>query len=58
MDADLELAFLIAEALTKEKTIEELTRLQITLQTISSLVAADLACKRNGSTGSNRSSSQ
>ena len=55
MDADLELAFLIAEALTKGKTTEELTRLQITLQTISSLVAADLAYKRNGSNGGNRS---
>ena len=49
MDADIKLAYLIAEALTKDKTLEELTHLQLTLQTLSSLVAAELACRRNGS---------
>ena len=58
MNANIELAYLIAETLTKGKSTEELAALQITLQTISSLVAADLASKRNGSTGGNRNSSQ
>ena len=58
MDANIELAYLIAETLTKGKSTEELAALQITLQTISSLVAADLASKRNASTDSNRSSSK
>lgn len=47
MDADLRVAYLIAESLTKGKSVEELTALQILLQTVSSLVAADLACKRS-----------
>ena len=53
LDRDLRLAFAIAEALTVDKSVEELARLQIVLQTISSLVAAELGCLRNGgSTGS------
>jgi len=59
MDADLKVAYMIAEALTKGKTIEQLARLQITLQTLSSLVAAELACLRNGgSTASDRRPSE
>ena len=46
MDVDLKVAYLIAESLTEGKSVEELTALQIVLQTVSSLVAADLACKR------------
>ena len=53
LDRDLRLAYAIAEALTVDKSVEELARLQIVLQTISSLVAAELGCLRNGgSTGS------
>ena len=47
MDADIKLAYLIADALTKGKNLEELTRLQITLQTVSSLVTAELARVRS-----------
>ena len=49
MDAEIKTAYLIAEALTAGKSLEELARLQITLQTISSLVAAELASRRRGS---------
>ncbi len=48
MDADIKAAYLIAEALMKGKSLDELARLQITLQTVSSLVAAQVACLRNG----------
>ena len=59
MDVDLKIAYLIAEALTKDCSLIELTRLQITLQTVSSLVAAELACRRNlGSTTANRRASE
>ena len=55
MDVDLKIAFLIAESLTKDCSMSELTHLQITLQTLSSLVAAELACRRNlGSTTADR----
>ena len=54
MNEALQAAYLIAEMLTKGKTIEELTRLQVTLQTVSSLVTADLVAKRSGMTTSDR----
>jgi len=46
MDEDLTLAFAVARALVTGKSQEELARLQILLQTVSSLVAAELGCKR------------
>ena len=46
MDEDLTFAFAVARALVKGKTTEELTRLQIVLQAVSSLVAAELGCSR------------
>ena len=49
MDADLRVAYLIAESLTRGKSAEELSSLQILLQTVTSLVSADLACKRRRS---------
>lgn len=52
MDADLKTAFLIAEALTKGRSTEELAALQIFLQTLSSLVGAELATKRSKSQSS------
>lgn len=51
MDADLKAAYLIAEALTKGLSVEELSRLQVTLQTLCSLVGGELALARlRGST--------
>ena len=47
MDADVKLACLIAESLTRGKSIEEIARLQVTLQAISSLLASELSCLRN-----------
>ena len=44
MDAEIKLACAVAEALTKNKTQAELQRLQIVLQTISSLIVAECAC--------------
>ena len=46
MDADLSTAYAIAQAMIAGKTLRELTRLQIVLQTISSLVSAEIGCKR------------
>ena len=57
MDADIKAAYLIAEALTAGKSLDELARLQITLQTVSSLVAAQLACLRNGGSNAPQSGS-
>ena len=44
MDADLKLACAIAEALTRGKTSEEIARMQVTAQTVASLLASELAC--------------
>ncbi|MBO4472215.1 MAG: hypothetical protein J5765_00260 [Clostridia bacterium] len=46
MDEDLTFAYAVARALIKGKSTEELARLQIILQTVSSLVAAELASQR------------
>lgn len=46
MDDDLTLAYALARTLTKDKTADELARLQILLQTVCSLVSAELACRR------------
>ena len=46
MDEDLTFAYAVARALTTGKNTEELARLQIVLQTISSLVTAELASQR------------
>ena len=46
MEGEINLAFAIARALTEGKSTEELARLQILLQTVSSLVAAELAEQR------------
>ena len=47
MDADLRFAYMIAEALTQGKTQQELMQLQVFLQTLSSLITAQIACLRN-----------
>lgn len=46
MEDDLSMAFLIAKTLIRDKSFEELSRLQITLQAISSLVSAELGRMR------------
>ena len=45
-NAEIDLAFALAKALIAGKTTEELTRLQIVLQTLSSVVSAEIACLR------------
>lgn len=51
MDVELKIAYLIADALTKGCSMAELARVQITLQTVSSLIASELSYRRNlGST--------
>ena len=46
MDADLRIAYALAENLLAGKSLSELTRIQIVLQTISSLVSAEIGCRR------------
>lgn len=46
MEDTLSVAYAVAKALTDGKTLQELNRLQITLQAISSLVAAEIAKRR------------
>ena len=46
MNDDLTLAYALARALTEGKNTEELSRLQIILQTVCSLVSAELGCRR------------
>ena len=46
MEADIKLACAVAEALTKGKTPEELSRLHVFLQVVASLVAAEINCLR------------
>ena len=46
MNDDLTLAYALARALTEGKTVEELSRLHILLQTVCSLVSAELGCLR------------
>ena len=46
MNEDLTFAFTVARALIADKTLEELSRLQVLLQTVASLVASELALKR------------
>ena len=51
MDVELKIAYLIADAMTKDCSLSELARLHIVLQTVSSLIASELSCRRNlGST--------
>lgn len=45
-NAEIDLAFALAKALVAGKTTEELTRLQIVLQALSSMVSAELASLR------------
>ena len=52
LDRELRVAYAIAEALTAGKNATELARLQIVLQTISSLITAEINCKRLGSSTS------
>ena len=46
MDRDISFAYALARALISEKDATELARLQIVLQTVSSLVSAELGCLR------------
>ena len=46
MDCDVKLAYALTEALIKGKNSEEIARLQITLQTICSLLSSELACRK------------
>jgi len=46
MEADIHLAYAVANALIKDRTLAELVRLQTELQTISCLVNAEIACLR------------
>ena len=46
MDAEIKAAYAIAQAMIAGKTLGELSRLQIILQTVCSLVAAEIGCKR------------
>ena len=46
MNDDLTFAFALAQALIEGKNAEELARLQILLQTVLSLVSAELGCLR------------
>ena len=46
MEDTLSVAYAVAKALSEGKTLEELTALQIRLQAISSLVAAEIASMR------------
>ena len=46
MDSDLTLACALAKALIAGKDSNELARMQILLQTVSSLVSAELGCLR------------
>ena len=48
MDEELKLAVALAHALMEGKTAEELARLQILLQTVTSLVSAEVGCRRLG----------
>ena len=48
MNDDLTLAFALARAMMEGKDAEELSRLQIILQTVLSLVSAEVGCKRLG----------
>ncbi len=45
-NAEIDLAFALAKALIAGKTTEELTRLQIILQTLFQVVSAELSCLR------------
>ncbi|HAE88734.1 MAG TPA: hypothetical protein DCG79_02550 [Clostridiales bacterium] len=42
MDADLKLACAIAEALTQGSSLEEIARLQVIFQTVTSLLTSEL----------------
>ena len=46
MNCDVKLACALTEALIKDKNSEEIARLQITLQTVCSLLASELACRK------------
>ena len=47
MESDVKLACALTEALIKGKNTEEIARLQITLQTVCSLLASELACRKS-----------
>lgn len=49
MEDTLSVAYAVAKALTEGKSLQELNRLQIALQAISSLVSAEVAERRLGS---------
>ena len=57
MEDTLSVAYAMAKALTEGKTLQELNRLQITLQAITSLVNAEVAEKRLDSSLSSQSTS-
>ena len=46
MEEELSVAFAAAKALIAGRTLDELTRLQILLQAISSLISAEIGCQR------------
>ena len=56
MDDELSLAFALAKSLIAGRTFQELSRLQILLQAVSSLIAAEIGCQRlDGSTTASKS---
>lgn len=54
---DLHLAITLTQAMIKGKSTEELSRLHLLLQTMSSLVSAELGCLRLGGSLSPKSNS-
>lgn len=52
---DLHLAITLTQAMIKGKSMEELSRLHLLLQTMSSLVSAELGCLRLGDSFSPKS---
>ena len=46
MDDEVSLAFALAKILIEGRTLAELTRMQILLQAVSSLISAEIGCQR------------